>query len=110
MAKKATTRKSHPKPAWAANLLTDPADIFEHIEDESMGPDDTDPYLMRVQQLMSEAIEASPNPDARQDIEAMRELFHGHVFEEVARKTGFILGFEYCRALLGGSAKKGGAR
>src|SRR6266508_506582 len=103
----ATSKPSH-QPIWAANFLTDPADIFQRIEVDSTGPYDTDPYRRRVQQLMSAAIEALPDPDERQDVAAMRELFHGHVFEELARQTGFVLGFEYCRALLGGPATKGG--
>lgn len=99
--------KTSLKPTWAAGFLTDPADIFQRIEVASV---DTDAYRMRVRQLMSTAIEALPDVDARQDVEAMRELFHGHVFEELARKTGFVLGFEYCCALLQGSAPKGGTR
>lgn len=88
--------------------FTEPAEIFEHIETESTS--DTDPYRSRIEYLMTTAIKAMPDPDTRQDLEAMRQLLHGHVFEEVARQTGFVLGFEYCRELLTGETQKGRAR
>lgn len=109
----AKARRHSPKQSSTPRTFsrfTDPAEIFEHIENESIGTSDTDLYRSRIERLMTEAIEAIPNPDAQQDMAAIRGLFHGHVFEDVARKTGFVLGFEYCRELLTSDARKGGAR
>lgn len=84
--------------------------IIDHIEAESINTADTDPYRARIEALMGDLLPHLGSVDDVADAEHIRATTAGLVLETAARKTGFILGFEYCRDLILAGAAKGGAR
>ena len=110
---KAPKTSGKPSLEWFAKSA-DPAQIFDAIERESDGVPGEDAYRTRIEALM----EASWQPtcgdvDIIHDAQHLRETSGGLTLTEASRRTGFVLGFEYCRQLLFGeldlAALKGGA-
>lgn len=100
-----------PAPSSSQSTFTEhnPAEIFERIEHESTGLPAADPYRARIEALMEAALDNQGDRDNAADAVHIRETTVGLVLETAARRTGFVLGFEYFRDLIL-SAGKGGGR
>lgn len=86
-------------------VFADPFNIVDNIERDSGDADA--PWWARIEELMPRAIDRSGGVDRAGDAKHLRQTSAGFTLEQAARHTGFVLGFEYCCALL---AKRGGAK
>jgi hypothetical protein len=68
------------------------------------------PFRVRTEELMGQAWQADSalGIDATAEAKCVRQIRGGVALELAARRTGFILGFEYCRNLF--VSKDGGAQ